>query len=124
LNGLTGLVRFYHGPGVRDRLANRPRRFDLVTANILARPLVRLAPALVKVLAPSGTMILSGLLARDAPGVLAAYAAQGLRLRSRLTIEGWTTLEMRGGGGAPRPAVAIELAAQPVRFGEGAGQSR
>jgi ribosomal protein L11 methyltransferase len=107
-NGAAALVAFYVGPGVRHAAADRPRRFDLVTANILARPLRRLAPRVARVLAPGGTVILSGLLARDVPGVLAAYAAQGLRLRSRLLIAGWATLDMTKGGGAPRPRQATK----------------
>jgi ribosomal protein L11 methyltransferase len=103
LNGVGSLIAFYTGPGVRHALADRRGRFDLVTANILARPLRRLAPALARVLAPDGTMILSGLLPGDVPGVLAAYAAQGLRLRSRSLIEGWATLDMKRGGVGPRP---------------------
>jgi ribosomal protein L11 methyltransferase len=104
LNGVGGLIAFYAGPGVRHPSANRPGRFDLVTANILARPLMRLAPSLSRVLAPSGTMILSGLLVADVPGILAAYAAQGLRLKRRSAIEGWATLHMKKGGVGPRPA--------------------
>jgi ribosomal protein L11 methyltransferase len=104
LNGVGGLIEFYLAPGVRHRKANRPRRFDLVTANILARPLMRLAPSLARVLAPGGSLILSGLLVRDVPGVLAAYAAQGLRLRKRAVIEGWATLHIKKGGVGPRPA--------------------
>jgi ribosomal protein L11 methyltransferase len=103
LNGVAGLVTFYTGPGVHHPAA-RGGGFDLVTANILARPLVRLAPELAQALATDGTMILSGLLLRDAPVVLAAYAAQGLRLDARLLLEGWVTLHMRKGGVAPRPA--------------------
>jgi ribosomal protein L11 methyltransferase len=102
LNRVAGLVTFYAGPGIRHPAA-RARRFDLVTANILARPLIRLAPELARALARNGTMILSGLLLRDAPGVLAAYAAQGLRLEARLLLEGWATLHMKKGGVAPRP---------------------
>jgi ribosomal protein L11 methyltransferase len=103
LNGIGGLIGFYRGPGVRHPLAGQPGRFDLVTANILARPLRRLAPSLARVLAPDGTLIVSGLLPGDVPGVLAAYAAQGLRLRSRSVIEGWATLDMKRGGVGPRP---------------------
>jgi ribosomal protein L11 methyltransferase len=103
LNGVGGLVSFYAGPGVRHALADRPGRFDLITANILARPLRRLAPSLGRVLAPGGTLIVSGLLPGDVPGVLAAYAAQGLRLSRRSLIEGWATLDMRKGGVGPRP---------------------
>jgi ribosomal protein L11 methyltransferase len=104
LNGVGGLIGFYAGAGVRHPSAGRPRRFDLVTANILARPLMRLAPSLSRVLAPGGSMILSGLLVGDVPGVLSAYAAQGLRLKKRSGIEGWATLQMKKGGVGPRPA--------------------
>ena len=104
LNGVGGLIAFYAGAGVCQATARRPRQFDVVTANILARPLMRLAPSLARVLAPGGVLILSGLLARDVPGVLTAYAAQGLRLRNRSLIEGWATLNMKKGGVGPRPA--------------------
>jgi ribosomal protein L11 methyltransferase len=103
LNGVGGLATFYAAPGVRHRAANRPRRFDLVTANILARPLKRLAPALARVLADDGALILSGLLARDVTGVLSAYAAQGLSLERRRDLDGWATLVLRHGGSSPRP---------------------
>jgi len=102
LNGVAGLTTFYIAPGVRHPSANRPRRFTLVTANILARPLKRLAPALAQVLASGGALILSGLLARDVPGVLSAYAAQGLALERRRDLDGWATLVLRRGGAGPR----------------------
>ena len=66
--------------------------YDLIFANILARPLRDLAPALRRLLAPGGHIVLSGLLARDVPGVLAAYRAQALPLVARRDIEGWATL--------------------------------
>ena len=103
LNGLAGLVRFYEGPGVRHALAGRPRRFDLVFANILARPLRRLAPSLTSVVAEGGSIVLSGLIERDVPGVLSAYALNGFRLAERGHLEGWATLVLRWGGAAPRP---------------------
>ncbi|WP_298954613.1 50S ribosomal protein L11 methyltransferase [uncultured Methylobacterium sp.] len=103
LNGLHGLMAFYEAPGVRHPLADRPRTFDLVFANILARPLTRLAPSLARVLTPDGMLVLSGLIPRDVPGVLSAYAAQGLRLRRRRVIEGWVSLVLGRGGAAPRP---------------------
>ena len=89
---------------MRHASAGRHGRFDLVTANTLARPLMRLAPSLARVLAPRGTMILSGLLVQDVPRVLAAYAEQGLRLEKRSIIEGWATLKIKKGGVGPRPA--------------------
>ena len=104
LNGIAPWLSLYVGAGVQHALANRPGHFDLVTANILAGPLRRLAPSITRVLAPNGTLILSGLLVRDVQGVLSAYAAQGLHLRSRSVLEGWATLVLRYGGASPRPA--------------------
>ncbi|MCP6401416.1 50S ribosomal protein L11 methyltransferase, partial [Klebsiella pneumoniae] len=77
LNGLGPFMRFYHAPGVRHALANRPRGFDVVFANILARPLKRLAPSLTAVVADDGVLILSGLIERDVPGVLSTYRHRG-----------------------------------------------
>jgi ribosomal protein L11 methyltransferase len=101
LNGARGTVQFYVAPGVRHALANRSRRFDLVMANILARPLMRLARDLARVVAPGGDLILSGLLLADVPGILAAYRLQGFALRRRTAREGWATLVLARGG--PRP---------------------
>ncbi|MFC0218255.1 50S ribosomal protein L11 methyltransferase [Pseudochelatococcus lubricantis] len=106
LNGAGQFIRYYAAPGVRHALANRPRRFDLVFANILAKPLRQLAPAIAGVLSGPGTLVLSGLLPRDVPGVLSAYAAQGLRLWKRSEREGWATLVLRRGGAAPGTARA------------------
>ena len=103
LNGVAPWLRLHVGPGVRHPQARRPGHFDLVMANILARPLRRLAPDLARVLAPGGTLILSGLLVADVPGILSAYRAQGLALRRRRHREGWATLVLGRGGAASRP---------------------
>jgi ribosomal protein L11 methyltransferase len=66
--------------------------FDLVFANILLKPLQRLARPLSSLLAPHARVILSGLLPSQANAALAAYAAQGLRLERRITLDGWVTL--------------------------------
>ena len=68
--------------------------YDLVFANILARPLRLLAPSLAQVLAPDGEAILSGLLIADVPGVLSAWGAQGWRQKARIDLEGWASLRM------------------------------
>jgi len=109
LNGIGSQMKLYVGPGVRSPLADRPGRFDLVFANILAKPLRLLAPDLARVAAPHGTLILSGLLARDVPGVLSAYAAQGWRLSRRYDLEGWAALVLKRRGGQPSPKTAPHL---------------
>ncbi|MET0746227.1 MAG: 50S ribosomal protein L11 methyltransferase [Microvirga sp.] len=103
LNGIGSWLRLYVGPGTRHPAADRPGHFDLVFANILARPLRRLAPALARVCTNDGTLILSGLLGGDVPGVLSAYAAQGWHLRRRYDLEGWVALVLTRHGSAPRP---------------------
>ena len=110
LNGAGGLVRPVVAPGLRHPAIRAGRAYDLVVANILARPLIRLAPALAGALRPGGVLILSGLQGRDVPGVLAAARAQGLALASRGDIEGWATLVLKRGGAAPRrPASSRRL---------------
>ncbi len=75
-----------------DHPAFDGKSFDLVLANILAGPLIQLAPELVQRLAPGGTVVLSGLLEEQADKVTAAYLAEGLTLQQRGVIEGWGTL--------------------------------
>ena len=103
LNGLGPYMRLYTAPGVRHALADRSRRFDVVFANILARPLKRLAPTLSAVVADDGVLILSGLIERDVPGVLSTYRHRGFHLARSGVIEGWATLVLRRGGAASRP---------------------
>ena len=57
--------------------------FDLIIANILAGPLIALAPHFAKALAPGGMVILAGLLAGQADSVLSAHESQGLALSAR-----------------------------------------
>jgi ribosomal protein L11 methyltransferase len=65
---------------------------DLIAANILAGPLVEMAPALARHLAPGGYAILSGLLARQRQDVNAAHAALGLSPRAELVLGDWAAL--------------------------------
>jgi ribosomal protein L11 methyltransferase len=67
--------------------------FDLIIANILAGPLMELAPNFAKALAPGGTIMLAGLLDTQAEAVAHAYAEQGLSLRERRSLIGeWPVL--------------------------------
>jgi ribosomal protein L11 methyltransferase len=95
LNTVGARIRAVQGNGYRSPLAALGPRFDVITANILARPLVRMAPALRRRLAPGGIAILSGLLRRQEAAVLGAHMAMGLRLVGRKPIGDWTTLILR-----------------------------
>lgn len=68
--------------------------FDLLIANILAGPLIELAPDFTKALAPGATLMLAGLLDSQAGAVIQAYERQGLALRSRGGGE-WPVLVLR-----------------------------
>ncbi|MBO6633263.1 50S ribosomal protein L11 methyltransferase [Parvibaculum sp.] len=70
--------------------------YDLIVANILARPLVSLAPAFAKHLKPGGTLILSGTLRAQENMVAGAMRMQGLKLVSRKPKGDWVTLRMQG----------------------------
>ncbi|MBC7768460.1 MAG: 50S ribosomal protein L11 methyltransferase [Phycisphaerales bacterium] len=71
------------------------KKFDLVFANILMRPLIKLAPKLAPAVAPGGTLILSGLLRSQAPLVREAYASRGLLLDRQIPKDAWMTLVWR-----------------------------
>ncbi len=95
LNGVGSLVRAVTASGWRSPTIAARAPFDLVLANILARPLKRMAGDLVRHLAPGGTAVLAGLLGRDGADVLAAYRAHGLVPERTLMIDGWPTLILR-----------------------------
>lgn len=69
--------------------------YDLVVANILAGPLVELAPAIAGSTAPGGRLVLAGLLAIQAEAVAAAYRRQGFTLAFAVERGDWPTLVMR-----------------------------
>jgi len=108
-NRLAPLIRAILAHGWQSRAARCGGPYDLVFANILARPLAAMARELARSLAPGGTAILSGLLASQAPMVLAAHRRVSLRLEFALKEGEWTTLALRraaqpGQFGATRPA--------------------
>lgn len=81
--------------GYADSLIAENAPYDLIVANILARPLVELAPELAKHLAEDGVAVLSGLLDRQEADVLEAHGAHGLYLEKRYPRNGWHTLVIR-----------------------------
>jgi ribosomal protein L11 methyltransferase len=85
-------ARFFHAAGLNDRRVRAEAPYDLVFANILARPLISLAQDIHGALRPGGLVILSGLLRTQQRMVLAAYASRGFRLRRRLYRDAWAAL--------------------------------
>jgi ribosomal protein L11 methyltransferase len=101
MNGLGRTIRFRRADGWRHRVTRLHGPYDLVLANILARPLCLMAKQLATRLAPGGTVILSGLLQSQARAVISAHRRCGLRLIDRIQEGPWTTLVMRRPGCIP-----------------------
>ena len=93
-NGMAPLIDGVAAAGLAAPALAGRGRFDLVVANILARPLVRLAADLRAALAPGGVLVLSGLLKKQERQVLAAYLPLGFRLRRRIVLGDWSTLSL------------------------------
>jgi ribosomal protein L11 methyltransferase len=98
-------VRLGHGPGelllatadgMEHPMIQARAPFDLLIANILAGPLIDLAPAFAKSVASGAIVVLAGLLDTQADAVIAAYEAEGLKLVERGAGE-WSVLVLEAG---------------------------
>lgn len=94
-NGVARLIDVRLADGWNSRFVRAGAPYDLVTANILARPLSLMARPLGANLAPGGVAILSGLLDSQARGVLAAHRRAGLVVTTALREGNWATLVLR-----------------------------
>lgn len=112
-----GALSLHVAAGVDNPAIFARAPYDLMIANILAGPLIELAPSLCALLGEGGTLILAGLLEDQADAVAAAYRAQGLRLADRIDFgpddgQRWPTLRLR-----KRPAIGWK---RPRRWRTGA----
>jgi ribosomal protein L11 methyltransferase len=94
-NGTAGWVTAHVADGPCAPIIKAHAPFDLITANILAEPLIGFAPDIARITAPHGHLILSGMLDHQAREVLARYLLAGFTLSARLSLEGWATLLLR-----------------------------
>jgi ribosomal protein L11 methyltransferase len=94
VNKVATRLRFTCGPGVASPDVRRDIPFDLIIANILAGPLITLSPDIRRSAATGATVVLSGILNREAPRVIAAYRAQGFALMGHQRYDGWSTLTL------------------------------
>ena len=93
-NGIASGIRTVTAPGFHSTAFSENGPFDLIIANILARPLIKMAPQLVTHLAPGGSVILSGILASQRWKVLAAYNGAHLRHVRTIWRNGWVTIHL------------------------------
>lgn len=92
LNNVAAFVRPVVSRGVEHVYLRQSAPYDLIFANVLARPLRQMAPAVAKLASQGGWIILSGLLETDVASVLSKYRSQNLFLVKRINVEGWVSL--------------------------------
>jgi ribosomal protein L11 methyltransferase len=97
VNGVGSYILPVVGNGYQTPSVTRNGPYDLIMANILARPLSSMAKDLAKNLKSGGFAVLAGFLDRDANWVFAAHRCHGLRLVERIHVNGWQTLILRKG---------------------------
>jgi ribosomal protein L11 methyltransferase len=94
LNGASHLVQGFTANGMEDVKFRYYGPFDLVIANILARPLMKMAKSIGGQMTQTATLVLSGLRISDGPRILFAYRCQGFVLDRRREKDGWLTLTL------------------------------
>lgn len=95
LNRAGAAITFVRAAGANARAIATAAPYDLIFANILLGPLLRLAVPLRRLAAPGARIVLSGLLPGHANAVLAIYRAQGFVLERRIPLDGWVTLVVK-----------------------------
>ncbi|HXQ52229.1 MAG TPA: 50S ribosomal protein L11 methyltransferase [Stellaceae bacterium] len=112
-NGVAHVVAPARAGSHGERALVRRAPFDLVLANILARPLVAMARGLARNLAPEGVAVLSGLLPWQESAVLAAHRRVRLTLAARVSVDGWSTLVLSRRGAARGQRIAHRPGSSP-----------
>lgn len=95
LGGHRGELAMIVADGMDDPLLQARGAYDLLIANILAGPLIELAPDFAHATTPGASIVLAGLLETQERGVRQTYARAGFRLAARLVIGDWSVLWLR-----------------------------
>lgn len=93
-----GALTMVVAAGMADPLLDARGPYDLLIANILAGPLVELAPDFAAAIAPGGSLLLAGLLETQERAVRRAYLRAGFRLAARRVNGDWSILWLRRRG--------------------------
>lgn len=95
INGVADKIETAVATGMDHEIFAQRGPFDLVLANILAGPLVELAPDIAKHTHEGSVVVLAGLLNRQADGVVEAYAKNKIALLERVEKGDWTILRLQ-----------------------------
>ncbi len=92
INGVAPLLRAHTTAGLHHPAIRLAAPFDLIFANILARPLATLAPGICALLAPGGSLVLSGITRDQLRWIRAGYLARGLCHANAIFMGNWVAL--------------------------------
>lgn len=109
VNAVPGIDLVVADGALADAITERAP-YDLLIANILAGPLVSMAPEVAAIAAPDATVVLAGLLGRQASEVIGGYTACGCTLEARDDRGDWTILRLRAGAERYVPTAPIDPA--------------
>lgn len=97
INGVADRIAFAVSDGLDNAEIAASAPYDLILANIVANPLIALAPGISAIAAMGGYVILSGILREQAASVIAAYRERGMSLKERIDLGNWSTLVLTRG---------------------------
>jgi ribosomal protein L11 methyltransferase len=117
LNGVGPLINGVTAPGLNHSRIASAAPYDLIFANILARPLISLAQGLTSILAPGGNLVLSGLTRDQVRWVSAAYRNRGLVCSQTLFLGNWAALTFTAKKKRPKHFRAGRLVSSAVGTG-------
>ena len=95
LNGVAKTITAITATGLDDEEIKKRTPFDLIVANILANPLIELAPQMVPALKKGGSIVLSGILEEQHDRVVKAFEAAGAKYIKTLHHEGWVAIHLK-----------------------------
>ncbi len=98
INGITlgkSAITCEYGNGFNAPIISKKKPYELILANILAAPVIEMAPALVGVLDDNGYVVLSGMLKEQSNLVASAYEGEGLTLKKSYNIGNWSTIVLQ-----------------------------
>lgn len=95
LNGVANRVNVATANGFRSREVDHAGPFDLIVANVLAGPLMKMATDMARQTASGGTLILSGFLVRQRRAVIAAFANRRFRHAKTCMVGEWATMQLK-----------------------------
>lgn len=91
-NDVDARVQFVAGDGFRDQNVKDNAPYDMVLANILAQPLMDMAPDLAAVAQSGANVIMSGFTVQQRPYVSKPYLELGFKVMGEHIIDEWVSL--------------------------------